>query len=249
MLKRFDASGKELWSRKLGTKCYGHDCSARGYLSTDAAGNSYALYGTKREPTDNVIYDATLKKFSPLGALLWTQPVYGFPENLSGNTAMATTAGGDTFVAYEFRERYTDDEGNDDYRSLFHLIKYSTKGQKLFEKPLVVASPSDATVAGDGSLYVVGPGKPAKYSSSGALVWQRALPQVPVSTIERVAVGGGNVYVSVNTDDSFGTGGKTTALTSTSTPRAAAWSGSELSPRRTSRICVGSVPTPQVTPT
>lgn len=196
VLKRFDASGKELWSRKLGNQCYSHDCSARGYLSTDAIGNSYALYGVKANFGD-VTYDATLKKFSPVGNLQWTRPVY-LQKNLSGNTAMATAAGGDTFVAYEFRQR--DPEDWDSETSSSHLVKYNTKGQKLFEKTLVIDHPSDAVVAGDGSLYVVGAGELAKYSSAGNLVWQRALPQVPNSDIEQVAVGGGNVYVSVNTD-------------------------------------------------
>lgn len=209
VLKRFDASGNERWSRKLGVQCNGLNdlCSTLNYgLGTDMAGNSYALYGRSYD-IEGSAYDATLKKFSPSGTLLWTRPLYKqFEVNLEDEMTMATSAKGETFVAYRYSN--LNDE-NSSRPTTLHLVKYSTGGQKVFDKPLVIDKPSDAAVAGDGSLYVVGTGEVAKYSSAGAFLWQRALPQVPSSEGEQVAVSGSHVYVSVNTDSGYeATGGK-----------------------------------------
>lgn len=200
VLKRFDTSGKELWSRKLGVQCNGGNdvCSALTYgLGVDATGNSFALYGRVYDASDVFGYEATLKKFGASGTLLWAQGVYtGSSLNTSngvGGMAMATTAGGETFVAYSHRDSDTGAVSP-------HLEKYSATGQKLFDKPHVIDSPSDAVVAGDGSLYIVGTGEAAKYTSAGSLAWARALPKVPNSAYEQVTVAGSNIYISVNTD-------------------------------------------------
>jgi hypothetical protein len=213
VLKRFNVYGRELWSRKLGAACdvdagsYPFGCAASGHgVSTDTAGNSYVLDGGWQDGEGS---HARLKKFSPSGTLLWTQPVYREhdygAESLQYGPVMATSAAGETFVAYYYNGfgSYPESQGS-------FFIKYSTSGQTLFTKPLVVNYPTDAFVAGDGSLYVVGlneivnDGRPepneyvsklAKYSSAGNLLWQR---DVPDAIDAQVAVSGNKVYVSTN---------------------------------------------------
>lgn len=207
VLKRFNIYGRELWSRNLGGGCdvdagsYPYGCSAFSHgLSTDTAGNSYALYGRWQDGDSS---DATLEKFSASGTSLWTQQVY-FGHDYGAQwfqygPVMATSAAGETFVAYYY-SGFEAPEGS-------LLIKYSADGRKLFEKPLAVEYPSDAFVAGDGSLYVVSQTHPyhgsqgelAKYSSAGDLLWQRDIPDA-VGT--QVAVSGNKVYVSTNSASS-----------------------------------------------
>jgi hypothetical protein len=204
VLKRFNVYGRELWSRKLGAACdvdagsYPFGCAAFSHgLSTDTAGNSYALYGRWQDGDGS---HAGLKKFDASGMLLWTQQVYyGHDygaEWLRYGPVLATSATGEAFVAHYY-------SGSEAPEGSF-LSRYSASGQKLFTKPLVVKYPTDAFVAGDGSLYVVGRieleqneyvSKLAKYSSAGDLLWQR---DVPDAAGAQVAVSGNKVYLSTN---------------------------------------------------
>jgi hypothetical protein len=203
VLKRFDVYGRELWSRKLGGGCdvdagsYPFGCVAFSHgLSTDAAGNSYALYGSWQDGDGS---HAFLKKFNPSGTLLWGRQVYfghdPGAEWFEYGPVIATSAAGETFVAYYYN-------GVEEPEGSF-VIKYSSSGQTLFEKLLAVEYPSDAFVGGDGSLYVVSQehryrdsqSELAKYSSAGNLLWQRDIPD---AIDAQVAVSGNKVYVSTN---------------------------------------------------
>lgn len=149
VLKRFDTSGKELWSRKLGVQCNGLNdlCGALNYgLGTDVRGNSYALYGRYYD-IEGLAYEATLKKFSPLGTLLWARPLYKqFEVTLEDEMTMATSAKGETFIAYRYSN--LNDEVSPRPTTL-HLIKYSTGGHLMPKMPqrvtcLVIKWPPEA---------------------------------------------------------------------------------------------------------
>lgn len=203
VLKRFDTTGSERWSRKLGLSCAEGEyrCYARGYgVGVDTGGNGYALhgkeYGASVPTRETTFMDATLKKYSPSGGLLWMREVYA--GTVIGGVAMATTSTGETFVAYRLG-RYEPSESDDIFVASYRLVKYSSSGAKLFDKTQVIDEPSDAAVASDGSLYLVGNGKAAKYRGDGTLIWQRTLPVVFRYAEEQVAVNGSHVYISLNT--------------------------------------------------
>jgi len=204
ILKRFNIYGRELWSRKLGAACdvdagsYPYGCGAFSHgLSTDTAGNSYALYGRWQ---DGDGAHAILKKLDASGTPRWTQQVYyghdPAAEWFQYGPVMATSAAGETFVAYYY-------SGSEAPEGSF-LIKYGSGGQTLFTKPLMVEYPTDAFVAGDGSLYIAGLSQAepneymsnlAKYSPAGDLLWQE---DVPDAVGAQVAVSGNKVYLSTN---------------------------------------------------
>jgi hypothetical protein len=204
VLKRFNIYGRELWSHKFGPFCdadsYIFACGASTYgLSTDSAGNSYVLEGGSEDGNGS---EAALSKLSASGTLLWSRQVYVMNEE-SQESVMATSAAGETFIAYYY-------SGMEAPTGPF-LTKYSASGQVLFTKPHLFDDLRDAFVAGDGSLYIVGygsavqgmsGGKLAKYSSAGDLLWQRDVPDVLGA---QVAVGGNKVYVGTNSATRTGT--------------------------------------------
>lgn len=212
VLKRFDTSGKELWSRKLTPSPHNscsYPCEARNFgLSVDTAGNVYALHGSKDEPDEHVEFNAWLSKFSPSGTLLWKVTIYGDggfggSSNLGGSTAMVTTAAGETFIAYDFTKVVSGD-GGFEYVSSFHLAKFGASGKKLFDKSLAIDYPSDAAITKNGLLCLVGGGEVAKYSNTDTLLWKRSLPIRPYSSHQQIAVGNAKVYVSTDTNERFG---------------------------------------------
>lgn len=215
VLKRFDTSGKELWSHKLEYNFCSTHCEARNFgLSVDTAGNVYALHGKKDEPSEHVEIKAWLSKFSPSGTLLWKVTIYGDDgfggiDNLGGRTVMVTTAAGETFIAYDFTKVVYGD-GSFDYSSSFHLAKFSASGKKLFDKSLAIDYPKDAAITKDGLLYLVGGGEMAKYSNTGTLLWKRSLPKR--GSYQQIAVGNAKVYVSTNTNERFGSENHSIAL-------------------------------------
>ncbi len=244
VLKRFDTSGKELWSHKLNTSPYNFcstHCEARNFgLSVDTAGNVYALHGLKDEPSEHVERKAWLSKLSTSGTLLWKVTIYGDDgfggiDNLGGSTAMVTTAEGETFVAYTLRKVVYGD-GSFDYSSSFHLAKFSASGKKLFDKSLAIDYPSDAAITKNGLLYLVGGGEVAKYSNTGTLLWKRSLPIKPYSSHQQIAVGNAKVYVSTNTNERFGSENHSIALYRYTTSGTKVWERTLTKPSGSDKI-------------
>lgn len=200
VLKRFDASGRQLWSRKLGEQCssqegvYGCDVYVFN-LATDSIGNSYVLYGAQTSSESYGNLDVTLRKYSPVGNLQWTRPIVkrGGVSREDGLT-MAASAKGEVYIAYEISSY--DESRNPRYTVARHLLKFNTRGEKLFDRSHNIQWLHDAAVGGDGSVYVLG--VPylktdmhlTKYSSGGTLLWQRALPNYD----DHLAVSGNSIY-------------------------------------------------------
>lgn len=242
VLKRFDTSGKELWSRKLKPSPYdscSYPCEAQNFgLSVDTTGNVYALHGSKDEPSEHVERKAWLSKLSTSGTLLWKVTIYGDDgfggiDNLGGSTAMVTTAAGETFVAYDFTKVVSGDSGFE-YISSFHLAKFSASGKKLFDKSLAIDYPSDAAITKNGLLYLVGGGEMAKYSNTGTLLWKRSLSRR--GSHQQIAVGNAKVYVSTDTNERFGSENHSIALYRYTTSGTKVWERTLTKPSESDKI-------------
>lgn len=175
-------------------------------LSVDDAGNLYL--GWSVYSTDGY-QQATVVKLSPTGKVLYRFRVDGGYEGISDLEADAL---GNLYLA-----GLIDNDGGVIGR--YFLRKYGPGGRLLWERlrlvddegavsPGSIATPYDLGVGEDGSLYVAGytDGKSVltKYGGGGRTLWEHTVPRTnilvpsPYRRGQLVSVGGGGVYLAVN---------------------------------------------------
>lgn len=166
VLKRFDSSGKQLWSKLVisDANC-GDEVQVSG-VHTDARGNALLAFTT----FDCEYEYLDIAKYSPSG------------KYLNGNSFYVN--GYDNCVAY-------DSKGNVFYTHSGSINKAPVDGSKPWNDfPWdTIGTLSDIAVSSRGDVYVAGATGVAKYTNSGNLVWTK-----PGEAFE-AAASGTNVYL------------------------------------------------------
>jgi hypothetical protein len=91
-LTKVDASGKVLWSRRIGAS----NNNESHAVAVDAAGNAY-MSGSNFDKQGGQYMDAFLTKFDPSGKVLWSRQV-GTPE-LDESRSVAVDAAGNVYIS------------------------------------------------------------------------------------------------------------------------------------------------------
>lgn len=201
------ASGDVVW-RELSQRTAGGADAYRG-LALTAAGQVCAAGVTAAAPgaPGNVL----VRKYSPGGAVLWRR-VWTWP----GRSDDAASA-----VARDRRGSFIVVGSSG---SCWLLLKYSAGGYLQWVRrargQFARCSLTAVAVDGSGDVYAAGAATPAggdarilvvKYSSAGALRWQKTLPSAAGDAAAAgVALGGGDVYISGRSATGPGTSAATT---------------------------------------
>jgi hypothetical protein len=216
-VRKYDASGNELWTREVGSIT--SDGGMSGAVDSDE--NLYVAGftdGTFPGQTSSGSGDAFLIKYGPNGDTLWTRqfgtgsydPAYGVGVDASGNAYVAGYTGGN-FVSQSALG------GSDAF-----VRKYDSAGNELWTRQFG-STFSDITktmrVDGDGNVYVAGkifgtfPGQSSiggddvfvrKYDAAGIELWTRQIGSNGDDTVESLAVdSAGVVYLAGDTLGTF----------------------------------------------
>lgn len=202
LLRRFDASGKALWSREVSSYACDYD---RDYecgnefryavtLYTDAKGNAYALDGFRFILGDTYYKrDYNVTKVDLSGKIVRTFRVgatatgFGDGEAEQEFLSAAVDKDGGVYVA---KTQFDYDSYDPDINTITNVVaKYSTNGGLLWQRPSTVGIPKAVAVSSAGNAFVVGSTGVSKYAPSGTLLWTKA------GAGEDVTVSGSYVYV------------------------------------------------------
>ena len=126
-VRRYDSVGVARWSDQFGTS----QQDAVASVATDAAGNVFAAGSTQGtvEGTSAGLNDAFVRKYDPLGTVLWTDQFGTVDHDLA--TAVATDAAGNLYVAGQTgRDLEGPSAGNIDA----FVRKYSPAGAVLWTR-------------------------------------------------------------------------------------------------------------------
>lgn len=206
-LEKLRSDGTSVWNRAIQTRTpYGNQTVEVSALATDKDGNIYA---------GGAFYETMyLLKYSSKGSLLWTRSAQGggiffYPSGIS------TDASGNVYV--------TANDIDDSYIANT-VLKYSSSGKQLFSKT-ISSKTNDLELTGlqvqGDALYLVGTkhynwagdygkkydndGVVAKYSLSGAKVWQKGFGTTMYDDANGVSVDSdGGVYVTGYTNGTLG---------------------------------------------
>ncbi len=178
LLRRFDASGKALWSREVsGYSCdydrdyeCGNEVRFAATLHADARGNAYALDGFRHIVGDEAFQqDYNITKVDPSGKIVRTFKVgvtgsYFGEEGQHNFLGTAVDKDGNVYVAkaqfdfgFDFEETTRTNV----------VAKYSTNGTLLWQRPSSVGVPKGVAVSSAGNAFVVGSAGLSKYAPSG----------------------------------------------------------------------------------
>ena len=212
---KYNADGKELWHKLLGTSSFDYATA----LATDSSGNVYMagftggdLFGDSTHKGGN---DAFIIKYNADGSELWhkllgtssTDEAYALATDSSGNVYMAGSTNGKLF------EDSTYNGGNDAF-----IVKYNADGSEQWQK-IVGTSHFDLATAlatdssgnvymagdtggnlfgkinkGDGDAYIV------EYNADGKKLWHKLLGTSSEDYANSLATdGSGNVYLAGHT--------------------------------------------------
>ena len=227
-LEKLRSDGTPVWSRAVRTKTsYGYETVDVSALATDKDGNVYA---------GGALYETMyLFKYTAAGSLLWTRNVGGggiffFP------TGISTDASGNVYVTAN---------DVDDCCLWNALLKYSPNGTQLFHKT-ISSKTNDLELTGlqvqGDALYLVGTkhynwggdldkkydddGFVARYSLSGAKVWQKGFGISTYDGANGISADPSGVYVTGYTYGALGgakQGGSDIFLSKFSTGGSALW--------------------------
>lgn len=196
LLYRYDRNGNLLWEREVAsTYCnitHYPECSDIEALdvAVDGDGNSYALIHHYYESCDHAAEysSSSVTKLNRAGTRVWSTDVAStsdFFVDTSGNFYVV----GNNDTGYN----YCDEDIDNDPPFAQIVRKYDANINLLWERKLNVGTPTDVTVFGNGSVYVVGDTGISRYSSSGSLVWTK-----PGAATE-VIVSGSSLYTRTGT--------------------------------------------------
>ena len=202
LLRRFDTSGKTLWTREVSSYACDYD---RDYecgnefrfavtLGADAKGNAYVLDGFRYILGDAYYKrDYTITKVDLSGKTLGTFRVgatatgFGAGEGEQEFLSVAVDKDGNVYVA---KTQFDYDSYDPDINTTTNVVaKYSTNGGLLWQRPSTVGVPKGVAVSSTGNVFVVGSTGLSKYAPSGTLLWTKA------GAGEDVTVSGSYVYV------------------------------------------------------
>lgn len=198
-LRRYDSSGRLLWSREVESGgCDDIDCvsfDARTVVG-DPSGNSYTLVTSGYDGVEDCTfyswqgvfkYDAAGNyiRTVDLGA---TGETYGISTGAALNTFadLAVDGSGNLYVVRQ------DGNFSEDFCEVNRtnvVAKYSPTGSLLWERVPSVGTPNTVTVSSSGNVFVGGTTGYAKYTNAGQPVWTK-----PGATQELAAVGTNTVY-------------------------------------------------------
>ncbi len=209
-VRKYDATGSELWTRQFGTVTEDRGQS----IAVDTSGNVYLsgyTGGTLPGQSSSGGRDAYVRKYDTSGTELWTRQ-FGTSANDYGY-GVATDGGGNAYIS-GYTEDTLPDQSSLGGRDAF-VRKYDAAGSELwtrqFGTPNSDVSNSVATDAG-GNVYVTGftggtlPGQSfsgsfdtfiRKYDASGTELWTNQFGTSGADLGRGVATdAGGNVYIS-----------------------------------------------------
>jgi uncharacterized delta-60 repeat protein len=220
---RYNAQGDQLWSARYDNG--GQDFSF--LVGADSEGNVYVAgdsYGN-----DN--FDYALIKYSPTGERLWVRR-YNGPGNMDDlPEAMVVDAAGNIYIAgYSFKEF----QANNTIASHFHIIKYDTHGDIVWQHhlsgdPHLGAGANAITLDPHGNIYAAGGIRAqaafgpdpnfftVKVDASGVIAWTRQYstpgPFTEQDNGQLIAVDHeGNVFVAGQSDGGMERSWDTTIL-------------------------------------
>lgn len=209
-VRRYDASGTEVWTRQFGTEAGDY---ARG-VATDGAGNVYVTGATSgRLPgqTSAGGSDAFVRRYDPSGAEVWTrqfgsgsvEEAYGAATDDEGNVYVAGITGGTL-------PDQTSSGGGDTF-----VRRYDAGGAHGWTRQFGSSSndfPNGVATDGAGNVYVTGqtlgalPGQTSsgsydafvrRYSASGVEGWTRQFGSGSYDGAYGVATdGNGSIYIA-----------------------------------------------------
>jgi uncharacterized delta-60 repeat protein len=243
LLLKYSPAGALLWQKTWG----GTDSDDAFSVAVDASGNIYVTGRTRSFGAGS--WDVLLLKYSPAGALLW-QKTWGGTDSDDGQRC-AVDASGNIYVTGGTRSFGA---GMDDA----FLLKYSPAGALLWQKTwggtdmdygwsVAVDVSGNICVAGSTASFDAGLDDVLvlKYSSAGALLWQKTWGGTDYDNGNGVAVdASGNICVTGETYDLTrilqGVSGTETAPAGTETTPA----GTETAPMGTETMPAGTETTP-----
>ncbi len=201
LLRRFDTSGKALWSREVSNYSCDYD---RDYecgnevrfavtLHTDARGNAYALDGFRYIVGDEAFQqDYNITKVDSSGKIVKrfrvgaTGTNFADAEDEQDFLSVAVDKDGNVYVAKAQFDFSFDSEKTTRTNV---VAKYSTSGSLLWQRPSTVGIPKAVAVSSTGNVFVVGSTGLSKYAPSGNLLWTKT------GAGEDVTISGFYVYV------------------------------------------------------
>lgn len=212
-LRKYDASGTELWTRQFGS----NQDDGGSSMAIDGNGNVYVAGYTKGalpEQTSVGSGDAFLRKYDGSGKVLWTRQ---FGSNMDDNaSSVAVDGSGNVYVAGSTAGALPHQIGAAN-RDAF-VRKYDPSGTELWTNQFGSGEydgASSVAVDRNGDVYVAGtvggtlPGQTSsggrdpfvrKYDASGSALWMRQFGSVTHDSASAVTVdAGGNVYVAGTT--------------------------------------------------
>ncbi len=217
-LVKYNAAGTKQWTRQMGTR----DEDAAMGIALDTSGNIYITGTTKGNldgNTNSGDYDIFLAKYNPAGTKQWTKQLgtssidigYGIAVDASDNVYVT----GVTFNGLD---------GNSfaGARDIF-LVRYSTAGIKQWTRQLGTSYLDEGygvAVDNAGNIYITGCTDDSldgnifmgsfdvvlsKYNITGIKQWTRQLGTSSADVGYGIAIdGGGNIYVTGQTDGNLG---------------------------------------------
>ena len=206
-LRKYDASGAELWTRQFGSP----EADSASGVAVDGEGNVYVAGETGGVLPDQVSAgreDAFLRKYAPGGTELWTRQ-FGYPDSSDAADSVAVDVEGNVYVAGATDSTPEGQMPSDERKAL--LRKYDSAGGESWSRLLgeTFNFVSSVVVDGVGNVYVAGStagGKVMgdallrKYDPFGEELWTLQFGSPQHDSGSSVAVDReGNVYVAGRT--------------------------------------------------
>lgn len=206
-LVKYDASGRYLWARQIGTEAVDGSHS----IALDSAGNAYMAGSTRGdliEPSAGEL-DAFLIKYDAIGSIVWSRQL-GSEYSDSSSSVAVDSLGNVLIAGYTEGDLVSANNGGKD----IILVKYDPSGEVLWARQVGTRSDDQAeSIAVDaaGNAYISGYtsgsfGGPnagdadaflARFDASGNLRWIRQIGTTRDDFSRSIAVGpAGNVFIS-----------------------------------------------------
>ncbi len=207
VLRRYNSSGNLVWSKYAFTSSCNYylleeDCESIGIkaFSANTQGYTYVMYSNSVTRGDCLpVYETYVNKLDATGEVVRTYNVgdTGGSVMFSGdyitNTDMAVDSNGNLYVGAENGNVDTGECTTTD--KSVSISKISSNAALLWRRTSTVGGTTDIVYAPSGNLYVAGTKGLAKYTSSGNLVWTKA-----IGPLENVVVSGSSVYTRYRKD-------------------------------------------------